>query len=278
MYFDIAMPLTLFGVTMLSLFLNGKVEDKLHSTLEEREFGTKDVVLLVGLMAVMISLIAVVRQLSLILTVLFMFAYSMILFIFTYLFSKNHWYVAAIPPAVFVLLYVFLRETAAWTYVLSNVYGVIFAVLVTLYLSSLFTWKSTAIFGGLITVLDMILVLVTGTMIQAANTARSLSLPILVTVPRIPLVITENGLQPISLGLGDFFFAGLLSIQTFKKYGKKTGILSTAAMAVSFFIFEVLILYFRIEFFPGTLMIICGWLPFVVPKALKKPTQPQVAP
>jgi len=73
---------------------------------------------------------------------------------------------------------------------LVNVYGLIFAVLITLYLASLFVWKTTAVFGALITVMDIILVLVTGTMIQAAEAARGLSLPVMVSLPLIPLIIT----------------------------------------------------------------------------------------
>lgn len=270
MNFDLGMPLTLFLVTLVSMFLNQKTEGKLKGSLEDREFQTRDTALLVGLMAVMITLVVFVQQISVIMMVLFLFAYSMLLFTFTYLFSKNRWYLGILPPAVFILLYVFLRDTGVWIYYLSNVYGLVFAVLITLYLATLFTWKTTAVFGVLITVMDIILVLVTKTMVEAANAAIHLSLPVLVSVPLIPLTITSNGILMMSLGLGDFFFAGLLAIQTFKQYGKRYAAVSAVAMTVSFFIFEALILTYQIRAFPGTLMIICGWVPLVLFKELQK--------
>ena len=267
--FDISMPLALWGVTVASMFLNGKVEGKLKSVLEEREFSVRDTVLLVGVMAVMIGLVVFIREISLALMVLFMFSYSMLLFIFSYLFSKNRWYVAVVPPAVFILLYAFLRDSYIWTFYLSNICGVVFAILITLYLASLYTWKTTTIFGILLTVLDIILVLVTGTMVEAANTAKSLSLPVFVSVPLVPTILTGNGMLLMSLGLGDFFFAGLLAIQTFKKYGRAFALLTVQAMALSFFIFEAFLLTLNVSFFPGTLMIICGWIPLVLIKSLR---------
>jgi hypothetical protein len=95
-----------------------------------------------------------------------------------------------------------------------------------------------------------------------------LNLPVLVQLPLVPLIKTGTGLLILGLGLGDFFFAGLLAIQTFKKYGKRWAIASVIGMAVSFFIFEAFILTFSIGAFPGTLMIICGWAPFVIAKTL----------
>jgi len=268
MNFDIAMPLTLFAVTLVSLYLNRKTESKLKDTMQERQIGVWDVVQLVGFMSVMIYLIVFVRQITLVLMVLFLFAYSILLFTFGYLFSKNRWYVGILPPVVFILLYAFVRDTLAWVFYLSNIYGLVFAVLITLYLVGLFTWKATAIFGVLITVMDIVLVLVTGTMIEAANVTSSLNLPVMVSVPIIPLVSTEKGLLMMRLGLGDFFFAGLLGIQTSKKYGTRFAIVTVMAMTVSFFIFAVLLLNYLQRPFPGTLMIICGWAPLVIWKEL----------
>jgi hypothetical protein len=253
---------------MVSLFVNQKTEGKLKDTLQERQVGVLDAVLLVGLMSVMIFLIVFVRQVTLILTALYLFAYSMILFVFTYLFSKNRWYVAILPPALFILLYAFVRDTSLWGLYLVNIYGIIFAVLITLYLVGLYTWKTTLIFGVALTVMDIILVLVTGTMVEAANVTRSLELPVMVSLPLIPLMVTDKGLLMLSLGLGDFFFAGLLGIQTFKKYGKQLAIISAIGMSISFFVFEVLLLNYWRGAFPGTLIIVCGWVPFIVWKQL----------
>jgi len=267
--FDITMPLTLMAVTFASVFLNPKVENKLKGAFEESELRVRDAVLLVGLMAVMISLIVIVRQLSTVLTVLFLFAYSLLLYTFGYLLANKRWYLGIIAPAVFILLYVFLRNSFIWTYYLSNVYGLVFAILITLYLAGLFNWKTTAVFGVLITAMDIVLVLVTKTMVQAASATASLSLPVLVSLPLIPVISTGAGLLILSLGLGDFFFAGLLAIQTYKKYGKRLAIASVVGMTISFSIFEALILTYNLGAFPGTLMIICGWVPFVLVQALR---------
>jgi hypothetical protein len=267
--FDFSMPLILLAVTVASVLLNGKVEGRLKGVLEEREFRVRDAILLVGMMTIMIGLIVVVRQLSLILMVLFLFSYSMLLFIFGYIFSKNRWYVGIIAPAIFILLYVFFRDSYVWTYYLSNIVGVVFAILITLYLASLFTWKTTAVFGVLITGMDIVLVLITGTMVEAANAARGLSLPVLVSAPLLPPIVTGNGILLMSLGLGDFFFAGLLAIQSYKKYGRSFAFLCIIAMTVSFFAFEAFILTFNVRAFPGTLMIICGWIPLILYRWLR---------
>lgn len=267
--FDITMPLTLFAVTLASLFLFPKLENKLNDMLEEREFRVRDAVLLVVMMAVMISIIVIVRELSTILMVLFLFSYSLLLFTFGYVLSKNRWYVGIVSPVIFILLYVFLRNTSVWTYYLSNVYGLVFAVMITLYLADLFNWKTTAVFGVLLTGMDIVLVLVTKTMVQAASTAVSLNLPVLVSLPLIPLITTGTGIFELSLGLGDFFFAGLLAIQTFKKYGRNVAILSVVGMTISFALFETYLLTYRIGAFPGTLMIICGWMPVPIAQTLR---------
>jgi len=273
--FDITMPLTLLTVTFASMLLNPKIEYRLKGMLEEREFRVRDAVMLVGLMAVLITVVVVIRQLSTILMVLFLFSYSLLLFTFGYLLSKNRWYVGVLAPAVFILLYAFLRDSFVWTFYLSNIYGLVFAIMITLYLAGLFNWKTTAVFGGLLTAMDIVLVLVTKTMVQAANAAASLSLPVLVSLPLFPLITTGTGVLMLSLGLGDFFFAGLLAVQTFKKYGRRLAIASVIGMTVSFFIFEAFILTYRIGAFPGTLMIICGWIPLVFFKTVRnwKPTR-----
>jgi hypothetical protein len=267
--FDLTMPLTLLTVTFASMFLYPKIENKLKGAFEETEFRVRDAVLLVGAMAVMITLIVVVRQLSIVLIILFLFAYSLLLYTFGYLLAKKRWYIGVIAPAAFILLYAFLRNSFIWTQYLSNVYGLIFAILITLYLAGLFNWKTTAVFGVLITAMDIILVLVTKTTVQAANAAVSLSLPVLVQLPLFPLISTGAGLLILGLGLGDFFFAGLLAVQTYKKYGKGLAIASVVGMTISFFIFEALILTYNVGAFPGTLMIICGWAPFVLAQTLR---------
>jgi len=329
MYFDIAMPLTLFMVVMVSMFLERKVEKKLKVVFEGKEFGVRNAVLLVAAISVTVSLMMFIPQMAVM--TMFLFAYSMLLFIFTYLFSdfqkakarlfctaffivsfiaatislfnfgasntvaygalalyclfgfafiallyeenrtntKERWYLAILPPALFIVLYLFFSRTSIWFPYLLNLYGIVFAVLIILYLGSLFTWKTLLIFVCLLTVMDIILVLFTGTMVSAAKHVAGLRLPVVISLPTFPAIVSEWGTLFMSLGLGDFFFAGLIGIQTLKKFGRGFAVSSVIAMSISFFIFETLILTYELSAFPGTLMIICGWLPLVLWKKLK---------
>ena len=267
MYFDIAMPSTLFLITLASMLLNEKVEYKLKSTLQEKELAVRDIILLVAAMATMISLIVIVPTNAIM--ILFLFSYSMLLFMFTYILANKRWYFGVVPPALFIVLYVFLNDTNIWSSYLLNLYGLVFAVLITLYLASLFTWKTTLVFAIALTALDIVLVLFTGTMVSAANKARSLNLPVLVTLQTFPAIMQNGQLLYMSLGLGDFFFAGLLAVQSLKEFGKRFAALSAVGMAVSFLIFEAFLLSFLPIPFPGTVMIITGWLPLIVWKKLK---------
>jgi hypothetical protein len=350
---DLAMPIALFVVVMFALFLNRKVEGKLMATVEEREFKTRDIILLVVFMAIAVSviayssLVAPEQVFQNIFLILFLGSYTMLLFTFSYIFSnltkkraqmislgfgisgviagfasllgplsdglsvyravaffglaifcfgtivfeqkkadiKARWYVAAQPPSLFVLLFVFFNVfysggVNVWVPVLMDVFGFTFAILIILYLSSLFSWKTVGLFAVLLTIMDIILVIGTGTMVQAANQFTGLGLPVLVTLPNVPLVYsqTTGAILSRGLGLGDFFFAGVLAIQTFNKFGKKTGIIAVAAEAVAFGIWEAflpdILAYLNpivgrnIGGFPGTLMILSGWAPIVAWKVL----------
>jgi len=315
------------------MFLDRRIEGRLKTTFEEREFRVRDAVLFVVMISVAVSVIVFVPQMAIL--ALFLFSYSALLFTFSYVFSdmrkkraqlfsvgfglasltagtfalldpladslmfyggsallglaafaflalllewkktdaKARWYLAVLPPALFILLYVVYNGTSLWFPYLLDVFGITFAVLIILYVGSLFTWKSAFIFAGLLTVMDIILVLVTGTMVTAVNQILPLRLPILVSLPILPPV---SGMSFLSLGLGDFFFAGILATQTFKKFGKRTAVLSVLTMSVSFAVFEAFLLNYRWGAFPGTLMIICGWLPVVAWKILSERKLQQV--
>lgn len=362
---DVGMPLALLAVMIAALLLNERTEEKLKATLEEREFRTRDVVLLVAMVVVAISVVAYISILdpghifqSIILLV-FIFSYSLLLFIFSYLFSgmkrrmaqlfslgfgvasliagtasvigpfvdglafyramafyglaafalssiivaakktdaQERWYIAVQPPALFVLLFVFFNivydGTLVWYPILLDIFALTFAVLIILYLGSMFTWKTVFVFAVLLTIVDIVLVLGTGTMVDAAQQFTGLGLPVLVYLPKIPLIPIPAGSQsigffgfiPSGLGLGDFFFAGILALQTLKKFDKKTGLLSIVAMSISFgvwlaFIPEIVVLLEPllqrdIAGFPGTLMIIPGWLLVVAWKMLSERKQKQ---
>ena len=355
---DIAMPLTLFAVSMAALLLNERTEGKLKTTFEERELRTRDVILLVAMIVVAISVIAYISILNPgqifqnIILLVFIFSYSLLLFTFSYLFSgmktrrsqlfslgfgiagllagtmallepfadgfafyrvlafyglaafpfasivvdvrtpdgKERWYVAVQPPALFVLLFIFFNVVyngaPIWAPVLLDIFALTFAVLIILYLGSLFTWKTMLVFAVLLTIVDIILVLGTGSMVVAAQQFTGLGLPVLVHLPNVPLVFSASGEALFrGLGLGDFFFAGILALQTFKKFGKKTGYVSVVAMTISFAAFEAFLpeivnllqplLQREINGFPGTLMIILGWLPVVAWKILSERKQEQ---
>jgi hypothetical protein len=91
--FDVAMPLALLAVSAAALFFNERTEGKLKTTLEERELRTRDVVLLVVMIVVVVSIIGYVSILNPgqifqnIILLVFLFSYSMLLFVFSYLFS-----------------------------------------------------------------------------------------------------------------------------------------------------------------------------------------------
>jgi hypothetical protein len=350
---DIAMPIALFVVVTVAMLLNKRVQGKLMATVEQKEFKLKDIILLVVFIAIAISVIALTTMYAPgqifqnILMIVFLGSYTMLLFTFSYVFSKitkmraqlisvgfgvasliaalasllgplsdsyaiyraiaffvlfgfcfgaiifeqkktvedkSRWYVAVQPPALFVLLFVFFNflydgTLQVWFPILMDVFGFTFAILIILYLSSMFSWKTVGLFAVLLTILDIILVIGTGTMVVAAKQFTGLGLPVLVYLPNVPFVYSTTGvLLNRGLGLGDFFFAGVLAVQTFNKFGKKTAFIAAVAMAIAFGIWEAFladiitglipIVGRNIQGFPGTLMIISGWVPIVAYKLL----------
>ena len=91
---DLAMPTALFIVITLAMFLNKRVEKKLVATVEQKEFKTRDIILLVVFMAVMISIIAFTSMINPgglvpnVLLLVFLTSYSMLLFTFSYVFTN----------------------------------------------------------------------------------------------------------------------------------------------------------------------------------------------
>jgi hypothetical protein len=330
MQFDILFPILLFAVTVLGMFLSKKAEPKLKTVVEEREFRNRDIALLIGMIAVAISVIVFIPQMAIM--AVFLFSYSTLLFTVTYAFSdmrkkqailfctinaiaalvagilgfvgylsmelrtygilafvllasvalvfsfyswkqyenRSRWYIAALSPALFLLLFVFFNRTPVWYPFLLDAYGLTFAVLIILYLNSLFTWKTVIIFAVALTIMDIILVWVTGAMVQTANAVSNLGLPVLVAFPTIPLITLQGGIAYLRLGLGDFFFAGILATQTLKKFGKKIALIALTTMSASFGLFELLLLNpTEIGALPATLPILLGWLPVVGWKVLQ---------
>lgn len=349
---DVAMPVTLLLVVIAAMLLNRRVAGRLQSTVEEKEFKTRDVILLVVFMAIVISGLAYAAVVSpgnifeYVLLVFFMCAYTMLLYTVSYVFSnltrsraqlvsvifgvaaliaagaltlaplrdtytplrvgaflglaafcfgatvyertktslKERWYVAAQPPAMFVMLFLFFNvisnagTAAVWAPYLLDVFGLTFAILIILYLSSLFSWKTVGLFAVLLTTMDIILVIGTPVMITAATHFTSLGLPVLVWLPNIPLIKQNGIILYQGLGLGDFFFAGVLTVQTYNKFGRKVAFISAAAIAIAFGIWEAFlvdiindlqpILGRNIGGFPATVCILSGWAPVMAWKIL----------
>lgn len=248
MLFDIILPSIISIVTIAIVFLFAKFETKLKSLFEEKEFQIRDTIFLVVTMGVFVTAIVLIPQQAI--QILFLAAYSFVLFLFTYV-ALEKWYFAMLPPMVFVALYF----SDYWGYELTNIFAVVFAVFVSLYLGGLFSWTTVLVFAALITVMDVIQVFGTGFMGEAAGKFVELELPVLIKVPTFPY----QGV--IFLGLGDIFLGGLLAIQTMQKYDRKAAVLSAISIGLAFFIFEIAVFYYEFaRFFPATLVVVVGWL------------------
>lgn len=247
MQFDIVMPTALFIIITAIIFLYSKYERKFKALVEEKELRIRDIALLVIAMGVMVTAIIFIPGQAL--QIVFMASYSLILFTFAYT-TMPKWYVAVVPPAIFILIRILF-----WNNITLNIFGAVFVMLITVYLGTLFTWKTTVIFAGLLTVMDIVQVLLTGFMGASAEKLLSLELPVVIRLATFPSV-GETG-----LGLGDFFLAGLLCIHTSKKYGRRMGILAAFVLSMVFLIGEALLIAYRPgQYFPATVLVLAGWL------------------
>jgi len=181
--------------------------------------------------------------------IIFITAYSYMMFSFTYI-ALRKWYVAVLPPIVFILFYYFY-----WEPLIFNLFVAIFAIIIPVYLGNLFSWKTTWIFAILLTIMDVIQVFGTGFMGKSATKMIELKLPVLLMLPTYPAG------RLIGLGLGDIFLAGLLAVQTTLKKGQKAGILTAMTIGIAIFVFEVALFNTMfVNFFPATIVVIAGWI------------------
>ena len=247
MNIDILLPTTLFLVGAAAVILHTRLSNKVEHLLGGQQLQLKHIILLVAAMATMITVLVFLPSQSLLF--LFSFAYIVILFLFTYL-IKPKWYLAAVPPILFILSFLYF-----WNNYTFNLFAILFGISISVDMGSIFTWKTTLGFVSLMTIVDIIQVLVTGFMVDSAQKALELKLPVGVMLPTFPLM---DGIT--FLGLGDIFFLGLLGIQNTQKYGKKFGLASTATMALVFFLFQTYMLNSDTQNFPATVFIISGWL------------------
>jgi len=245
LYFDVLLPSVLFVIIVLSIFLQRRLEKRMAFLIEESSISLREVFLIVVFMGVAVTAIAFIPGMAI--QIIFLAAYSYVLFFFVYVAYKK-WYLAIIPPIIFVYSYLHY-----WNLIVFNVFAVIFCIIITIYASGLFSWRMVWIFAILLTVMDVIQVFFTGFMGQSAVKMMRLKLPVLLLLPTYPYGLT------IGLGIGDVFLASLLSIQMASRYGVKAGILTAATNSLAMFIFEVALLNTMFaRFFPATLVVMAG--------------------
>ena len=249
MILDVLLSLTLFLIAVAIVFLYALYEKEVSSLFGEKEFRVWHVVLLVIAIGAMVTVIVLIPTEAI--RILFLLSYSAILFLFTYLIVPK-WYLAVPAPVLFVTLYFSPYWTNLYTF---NFFAIIFAICISIYMGSLFTWKTTAAFVALLTIMDVIQVLITGLMVASGERAISLGLPVAIILPAFP----STGWMTI-LGLGDVFLVGLLSIQTAQKYGRKFAFASILSVTIVFFLLQTILLNYGVQSFPATVLVISGWL------------------
>jgi len=271
MTFDVMLPTALILIAVATILLYSKLEKRVKTLFEEKEFTIKDALLIVVAMGAMITVLVIVPSQAIL--VLFLWVFSVALFMITYLISQR-WYLGLVGPVAFLVLYFLFKDTAVWKYYLLDLFAILFIVFITVYVGSFFTWKTTFAFAAFLTIMDVIQVLGTGYMITTSKKIFDLSLPIFIVLPVVPSLEAL-----MALGLGDLFLTGLLGIQTEKKYGRRFAILAIVSMAVVFGIVEAIMLtYFPHQGLPATVMIFGGWLIAVATKYGWKKTSRDIPP
>ncbi|PVX25644.1 MAG: hypothetical protein CW691_03945 [Candidatus Bathyarchaeum sp.] len=247
MIIDVFLPSVLFLIGLAVVFFYSRLDKKVTSLFGGQQLQLKHIILLVAAMGTMVTVLVFLPEQSIL--VLFSFSYVVTLFLFTYLFVPK-WYLAIVPPILFILTFLY-----CWNLFLFNFFAIIFGISISVYMGSLFTWKTTLGFVSLLTIVDIIQVLVTRFTVASAQKALDLGLPVGVMLPAIPFTGNYT-----FLGLGDVFFLGLLGIQSTQKYGRKFGLASIATMAAVFFLFQTFMLNSDVNNFPATVFVISGWL------------------
>jgi hypothetical protein len=149
MILDVLLPSFLFLIAVAVVFLYARFEKKVDSLFEGRKLRIEHAVLLVAAIGIMVTVLIFVPERAMMF--FFLFVYSVILFLFTYLLVPK-WYLAVPVPFLFIALYL----SPYWNIYLFNFFAIIFAVCISIYIGSLFTWKTTAVFVALVTIMDVI--------------------------------------------------------------------------------------------------------------------------
>ena len=249
MRFDVLLPSVLFLTMLATLFLYFKYKKRIGFVFKEVKLSYYHAILLVVAMSIMLGVLVLIPGEAI--RILYLSVYFLGFFLFTYLVVPK-WYLAFVTPVLFIAFYF----SPYWNLFTFNLFALLFAMFVSVYLGSLFTWKTTAVFVVLLTVMDIVHVLITGYIVESAERlVGELSLPVVIIIPTFP----SEGLF-IALGLGDIFLAGLLSIQTAQKYGKKFAFASITAIAIVFLMLQTVLLNYFDQAFPATVLVISGWL------------------
>ena len=257
MILDVLLPSVLFLIAVATIFLYARFEKKVSSLFGGTELRIGHVVLLVAAIGIMVTILVFIPERAMM--VFFLFVYSMILFLFTYLLAPK-WYLAVPIPVIFIALYF----SPYWNIYLFNFFAIIFAVCISVYMGSLFTWKTTVGFASLLTIVDVIQVLITRFTVVSAEKALELGLPVGIILPTFPYAGWTL------LGLGDVFLLGLLGIQTTRKYGRNFGLASIVSMTVVFLLLQTILLNTGVESFPATVLVVSGWLTALAARYLYK--------
>jgi len=250
MILDVLLPSALFLIAIAIVFLYTLYEKKVGSLFGEREFRVGHVVLLVMAIGVVVTVLVFVPEEAI--KILFLLSYSAIFFLFTYLIVPK-WYLAVPTPVLFITLY--LSPYWKGNICLFDFFAIIFAICISIYMGSLFTWKTTVAFVALLTIMDVIQVLITGLMVTSGERAIELGLPVAIILPAFPS--TE---WMTILGLGDVFLVGLLIIQTTQKYGRRFAFASILSVTIVFLLLQTILLNYGVQSFPATVLVISGWL------------------
>jgi len=255
MILDVLLPSVLFLIAVAIIFFDAKFEKKVSSLFGGQELRISHVVLLVAAIGIIVTVLAFIPEVTMM--VFFLFAHSTILFLFMYLIVPK-WYLAVPIPVLFIALYL----SPYWNIYLFNFFAIIFGVCISVYMGSLFTWKTTVGFASLLTIVDIIQVMITRFTVISAEKALELGLPIGIILPTFPY----KGWT--FLGLGDVLLFGLLSIQTTRKYGRNFGLASIVSITVAFLLLQTILLNMGVKSLPATVLIISGWLTALVARYL----------
>lgn len=249
MEIDLLLPSSLFAIITLSLLLYKKIGDRVKDFLKDRKISIREAVIMVIIMGGAVTAISLMPINAI--QILFIAALSYTLMIFTYLVLRRI-FSAVIPPIIFILIYLLAGDI-----LVTNIFTGVFAIIAITLLASLFSLRTILAFAGLLAVMDFIQVFITGHMVEAATKIVSLRLPVLLSLQAYPSTKFY-----VSLGLGDIFLSGLLSIQTASKYNFKAGFISAITISIAFLVFEALIFNFRfnVRGFPATFIVLLGWL------------------